>query len=108
MHPSRPALNHRSTTSRKGDSFHGRESTHPAASPVALLLALAAFDPEKHTAVIGVAIASYTVHGMTHILRSFGWYYGGGAPIPSRPQQFELRDGLQLLAAATGMLLFFP
>ena len=60
------------------------------------------------TSVIGVAVVLYTVHGVTHILRYFGLYYGGGTPIPTRPQVFELRDGLQLVAAATGMVLFFP
>ena len=27
---------------------------------------------------------------------------------PTRPQEFEMRDGLQLIAGALGMLLFFP
>jgi hypothetical protein len=74
----------------------------------AALFTLAAFDPRRGAAVIAVAIASYTVHGATHVFRYFGLYYGGGAPLPTRPQQIELQQGLQLMAAAVGMLLFFP
>ena len=74
----------------------------------ALLFALAALDPMRSTAVIAVAIASYSVHGVTHIFRYFGFYYGGGTPIPTRPQQIELQQGLELIAAAAGMGLFFP
>ena len=74
----------------------------------ALLLVLAALDPTRATTVIAVAIASYTAHGGTHVLRYFGCYYGGGAPIATRPQRIELVQGLQLIAAAMGMTLFFP
>ena len=74
----------------------------------ALLFAVAALDPMRTTVVIGVAIASYGVHGVTHLFRYFGLYYGGGAPIPTRPQHVELLQGLQLIAAAIGMVLFFP
>ena len=74
----------------------------------ALLFALAALDPTRGTIVIAAAISLYTIHGLTHIFRCFGLYYGGGTPIPTRPPHFELRDGLTLIAPATGMLLFFP
>ena len=74
----------------------------------ALLFGLAALDPMRNTSVIAVAIGSYTVHGVTHVFRYFGLYYGGGTPIPTRPQQIELQQGLELIAAATGMVLFFP
>jgi hypothetical protein len=72
----------------------------------ALLLALTALDPTAGTLVIAVGVVLYLVHGVTHVFRYFGLYYGGGTPIPTRPQSLELRDGLQLLAAATGMVLF--
>ena len=75
---------------------------------VALLFTLAALDPMRNTTVIAVGIAAYTVHGVTHVGRYFGLYYGGGTPIPTRPQQVELEQGLELIAAATGMALFFP
>ena len=75
---------------------------------VASLFALAALDPKRNTAVLEVGIALYAVHGITHVLRYFGLYYGGGTPIPTRPQQAELRDALTLLAGAIGMVLFFP
>ena len=74
----------------------------------AALFGLAALDPARSTIVIAVAIAFYTIHGLTHVFRYFGLYYGGGTRILTRPQQFELRDGLTLVAAATGMVLFFP
>ncbi len=74
----------------------------------ALLFGFAASDPEKSTTLLAVAIALYTIHGVTHVLRYFGLYYGGGTPIPTRAQQLELRDALTLLAGATGMALFSP
>lgn len=74
----------------------------------ALLLGLTALNPAKNAIPIAVAIALYAAHGVSHLLRYFGVYYGGGAPLPTRPQALELRDGLQLVAAATGMVLFFP
>jgi hypothetical protein len=74
----------------------------------ALLLVLAAVDPPRYALAIGVVIASYLVHAATHVLRYFGLYFGGGQPIPTRPSAFELRDGLQLLVPAFGMILFFP
>jgi hypothetical protein len=74
----------------------------------ALLLGLAALKPTTSTLVIVVAIALYAIHGVTHTFRYFGLYYGGGTRIPTRPQALEMRDGLQLVAAATGMVLFFP
>lgn len=74
----------------------------------ALLFALAAVDPKRLVGVIVALIALYAGHGVTHIFRYFGLYYGGGGPIPTRTQQAELRDGLTLLASVTGMVLFFP
>lgn len=74
----------------------------------ALLLALAAIEPRNSTILIGVAVATYLVHALTHVLRYFGVYFGGGQPIPTRPQAFELRDGLQLTVPLLGMILFFP
>ena len=74
----------------------------------AALFGLAAFDPKGSTVVIAVAIALYALHGTTHVLRYFGLYYGGGTPIPTRPRQRDLEQGLTLLASATGMVLFLP
>lgn len=74
----------------------------------ALLLGLAALDPPSSRVTIGVVVATYVVHGAAHVFRYVGLYFGGGQPIPTRPQSFELRDGLQLAAPAFGMLLFFP
>ena len=74
----------------------------------ALLLAVSALDPARAAIPIGVVIATYAVHAGAHILRYLGVYFGGGHAIPSRPRSFELRDGLQLLAPAVGLVLFFP
>jgi hypothetical protein len=74
----------------------------------ALLFALAALDPVRSTTVIAVAIVSYGIHGVTHVLRYFEVYYGGGTPIPTRSQHIEMAQGLPLVTAAAGMLLFFP
>ncbi len=74
----------------------------------ALLLGLAVLDPTGNRIIVGVIVASYVVHATTHVLRYLGIYFGGGHPIPTRPQEFELRDGLQLILPAMGMLLFFP
>ena len=74
----------------------------------AALFVFAALNPARATAVIAVAIVAYAIHGLTHVCRYFGVYYGGGEPIPTRPQRIELQQGLQLLAAAAGMGLFFP
>jgi hypothetical protein len=74
----------------------------------ALLFGLAALDPMRTTGVIAVAVALYAIHGATHVFRYFGLYYAGGTPIPTRPQVFEMRDVLQLIAAAIGMFLFSP
>lgn len=75
---------------------------------MALLFATAAIDPVRNIVVLWVAIAFYLIHGMTHILRYLGLYYGGETSIPTRPRHFELRDGLQLIFAVSGMVLFFP
>lgn len=75
---------------------------------IALLLALAAIDPIRSRVSIGVIVACYVVHATAHVLRYFGIYFGGGHPIPTRPQAFELRDGLQLAAPIVGLLLFSP
>jgi len=72
----------------------------------ALLFGLAALDPVSTTRMIALAIAVYAIHALTHVLRYFRLYYGGGTPVAMRPQMFEMRDGLQLMAAVTGMLLF--
>jgi hypothetical protein len=74
----------------------------------ALLFGFAAYDPKRSTTFLAVAATFYAIHGGTHVLRYFGWYYGGGTPIPTRAQQLEMRDGLTPLAGATGMILFFP
>ena len=73
-----------------------------------LLFGLAALDPMRSGIVIGVAIAFYTIHGVTRVCRYFGVYYGGGRPVPTRPRRLDLQQGLILLAGATGMILFFP
>ncbi len=74
----------------------------------AVLLGFAALDPRSSTITIAVIVASYVVHASTHFLRYLGVYFGGGHPIPARPQAYELRDGLQLSVPAVGMLLFLP
>ena len=74
----------------------------------ALLLGLAALDPPSSRITICVVVATYVVQGTTHIFRYLGFYVGGGHPIPTRPQGFELRDGLQLAVPALGIVLFFP
>ena len=74
----------------------------------ATLLVLAALDPPRSKITIGVIVASYLTHALTHLFRYFGLYFGGGHPIPTRPQTFELRDGLQLAVPILGLLLFFP
>jgi hypothetical protein len=75
---------------------------------IAMLLGLAAVDPQASPITLAVVVAIYLAHGTTHVFRYFGLYFGGGRPIPTRPQAFELRDGLQLAAPALGMILFFP
>lgn len=75
---------------------------------VAVMLALCALDPRRNVAVLIGVIILYAVHGGTHLLRSFGRYYGGEAPVATRPRQFELRDGLPLLVALVAVLLFYP
>jgi len=72
------------------------------------LLALAAIDPAGNRGILGVVVGSYLMHALTHILRYFGIYFGGGHAIPTRPRALELRDGLQLIAPALGIILFFP
>jgi hypothetical protein len=75
---------------------------------MALLFALAALDPPRHGAVIAAGIVLYAVHGLTHVLRYLGLYYGGETPIATRPRGLELRDALALLGGLAGMVLFFP
>jgi len=75
---------------------------------MALLLALCALEPGRNIVILRVAIALYAVHGATHVLRYFGYYYGGETPIPTRARHLELRDGLQLVVALAGMLIFYP
>jgi hypothetical protein len=74
----------------------------------ALLYGIAALDPHRNVAVIAVAIVLLLLHGATHVARYFGIYYGGGTPIPGRPTRRELEQGLVLLAAAAGLVIFFP
>ncbi len=75
---------------------------------VALLFGLAALDPAANTVAISLGVVLYAVHGGTHVLRSLGIYYGGETRIPGRSPATELRDGLPLVAACVGFLLFFP
>ena len=75
---------------------------------IALLFGLAALDPSENRVAVGVGISLYAVHGVTHILRYLGFYFGGETPVPTRPREMELRDGMPVLAAGTGMLFFFP
>ena len=73
-----------------------------------LMLAGAAVDPTRATMAVAIVGASYTIHALAHLGRWRGWYFGGGAPLATRPQTLELRDGLQLLAAVVGMAWFRP
>jgi hypothetical protein len=75
---------------------------------VALLLALCAVDPAGNAVVLLGAIALYALHGGTHVLRYLGVYYGGETAVATRPRNLELRDGLPLLVALAGILLFYP
>ncbi len=75
---------------------------------VAALFAVAAFDPARYRAVIAIGAGMYVVHGATHLLRYFGLYYGEGAAVADRPARLDLQQGLTLLAAAAGLVLFFP
>ena len=75
---------------------------------VALLFGFAALDPASSQVVIGVGIALYAVHGGVHLLRYMGVYFGGETRVPTRPREMELRDGIPLITAGTGLLLFFP
>src|SRR5262245_26186944 len=73
---------------------------------MAALFVLGAIDPARDRVVLPVAMLLYGVHGGTHLLRAFGIYYGGEARIATRPAAYEMRDGLPLLAALAGLLLF--
>jgi len=75
---------------------------------MALLLTLCAADLAKNAVVLWAAVALYAVHGGTHVLRYFGFYYGGETRIPTRPRDLELRDGLQLVVALAAMIVFYP
>jgi hypothetical protein len=75
---------------------------------MALLLLLCAADPASRLVVLWAAIALYSVHGATHLLRCLGYYYGGETRVPTRPPHLELRDAMQLLVALAGMLVFYP
>ncbi len=73
---------------------------------MATLFVLGAVDPARNRVVLPVAMLLYAVHGGTHLLRAFGIYYGGETTIPTRPSAYEMRDGLPLVAAVVGLLLF--
>ncbi len=73
---------------------------------MATLFVLGAVDPARNRVVLPVAVLLYGVHGGTHVLRAFGIYYGGETAIPTRRSAHEMRDGLPLLAAVIGLLLF--
>jgi hypothetical protein len=66
------------------------------------LLALTATDPARYVRVLEVTIALYALHGAAHVLR----YIAVLTPRPDRT--IELRQGLPLLSAAVGLLLFHP
>jgi hypothetical protein len=75
---------------------------------MAVLFVLCAVAPERNAVVLPAAITLYGVHGTTHLLRYFGFYYGGETPVATRPRDLELRDALPLLVALTGLLVFHP
>jgi hypothetical protein len=75
---------------------------------MALLFALCALEPGRNIVILRAAIVLYAVHGATHVLRYFGYYYGGETRIPTRAPGLELRDALQLIVALAGMLVFYP
>jgi hypothetical protein len=66
------------------------------------LLVLTATDPARYVHVLEVAIALYAIHGAAHLLRYAGL-------LPRRPDRgIELAQGLPLVSAAVGLLLFHP
>lgn len=73
---------------------------------IALLCMLTAIDPVANVAGIWVILVLYAVHGVTHLLRYFGFFYGGESP--NRPREFESSDALPLIVALAGVVLFFP
>jgi hypothetical protein len=72
---------------------------------IAYLLAASALDAAPNATVMRVAIGLYGAHGIAHLLRFAGLYFGGERPLATRPRHLELRDGLQLLGPMVGMLL---
>lgn len=67
---------------------------------LAALLVVAAVDPLRNAAIIWVSTAMYVVHGVTHVLRHYGFHYGGGAAVATRPRRLDLKQGAMLLVAA--------
>jgi len=66
------------------------------------LFLMAATDPPRWMPLVNVTTVLYAAHGATHVLR----YAGVLARRPERP--IEIRQGLPLLTAALGLLLFHP
>ena len=66
------------------------------------LLFLTAVDPIRYVAMVNVAVVLYTIHGVTHVLRYVG-------VLTSRTDTaLEIKQGLPLIVAALGLLMFHP
>ena len=69
---------------------------------MSVLLLLMAADPTRYVAMFNVVIVLYAIHGIAHVLRYVG-------VLASRTDAtLEIKQGLPLLIAALGLLLFHP
>ncbi len=69
---------------------------------ISVLLLVVVADPTRYVALVNVAVALYAIHGVTHILRYMGM-------LTARAETaLEIKQGLPLLVAALGLLLFHP
>lgn len=69
---------------------------------MSVLLLLTVADPTRYVALVNVAIVLYAIHGATHVLRYLGVLTGRA------DTTLEIKQGLPLLVAALGLLLFHP
>ena len=69
---------------------------------MSVLLLVTAADPTRYVAMVNVAIVLYAIHGITHVFRYVGVLTG------RTDTALEIKQGLPLLVAALGLLLFHP